>query len=264
MRREKASKRGRWFWIVVAGVIGFLIGDRHAATWQRADFSASQNVALRFPEPKTDAADEDPAAAAEPGSGVAAGETSMPVLGGAQLALLSPQPMVPVPVQPRALQTPAPSLQSSLQSTPQPSLQAATAPSAAKIAAPARPRAEPRPATSAADLASRHASRQGFLLNDAQIASIKQRLHLTADQESMWPAVEAALRNVAYARARDARRPGAPSNAAQLASADPESVEVQGLKSAAVPLIMSFSEEQRHEVRSLAHVMGLDKLASEL
>ena len=102
------------------------------------------------------------------------------------------------------------------------------------------------------------------MLNDAQIASIKRRLHLTADQESMWPAVEAALRNVAYARARDAHRPGAPANAAQLASADPDSVEVQGLKSAAVPLIMSFSEEQKHEVRNLAHVMGLDKLASEL
>ena len=102
------------------------------------------------------------------------------------------------------------------------------------------------------------------MLNDAQIASIKRRLHLTPDQESMWPAVEAALRNVAYARARDAHRPGAPASAAQLASADPDSVEVQGLKSAAVPLIMSFSDEQKHEVRSLAHVMGLDKLASEL
>ena len=44
--------------------------------------------------------------------------------------------------------------------------------------------------------------RPGFVLNDAQIASIKQRLHLTQDQEEMWPAVEAALRNLAYTRAR--------------------------------------------------------------
>ena len=49
-----------------------------------------------------------------------------------------------------------------------------------------------------------------------------------------------------------------------VASLDPDSAEVQGLKSAAFPLIMSFSDEQRNEVRSLAHVMGLDKLASEL
>jgi hypothetical protein len=80
----------------------------------------------------------------------------------------------------------------------------------------------------------------------------------------MWPAVEAALRNVAYARSRDAHRHGAPASAGQFASADPDGVEVQGLKSAAIPLIMSFSDEQKNEVRSLAHVMGLDKLASEL
>ena len=102
------------------------------------------------------------------------------------------------------------------------------------------------------------------MLNEAQIASIKQRLHLTPDQEGMWPAVEAALRNVAYAQTHNARHHGAPTNTAQLASADPESVEVQGLKSAAIPLLMSFSDQQKNEVRSLAHVMGLDKLASEL
>jgi hypothetical protein len=79
----------------------------------------------------------------------------------------------------------------------------------------------------------------------------------------MWPAVEAALRNLAYTSTRDARRRGAPASAAQLASADPNSAEVQDLKSAAIPLIMSFNNEQKDEVRSLAHVMGLDKLASE-
>ena len=44
------------------------------------------------------------------------------------------------------------------------------------------------------------------MLNDAQIASIKARLHLTPDQERMWPAVEAALRNIAYAKAREPSR----------------------------------------------------------
>jgi hypothetical protein len=214
MRREKAPTRSRWFWILVAGLIGFLLGDRHASTWQSIGVSPSQNIALRFPEP-----------------------------------------MVVAPARRPAPQASAPA--------PDPRL--AVAPPAAKVAVVQRPRAEPKPATQvAADTASRHANRPGFMLNDAQIASIKQRLHLTADQEGMWPAVEAALRNVAYARARDAHHPGAPANAVQLASADPDSVEVQGLKSAAVPLIMSFSDEQRQEVRSLAHVMGLDKLASEL
>ncbi len=47
--------------------------------------------------------------------------------------------------------------------------------------------------------------RPGYVLNDTQIASIKDRLHLTPDQEQMWPAVEAALRNIAYTRAQQAR-----------------------------------------------------------
>jgi hypothetical protein len=104
--------------------------------------------------------------------------------------------------------------------------------------------------------------RPGFVLNDAQIASIKERLHLTPDQEEMWPGVEAALRNLAYTRSREAGRHGAATNA-QLAYADPNSAEVQGLKSAAIPLLMSFNSEQKDEVRNLAHVMGLDQLASQ-
>jgi hypothetical protein len=76
----------------------------------------------------------------------------------------------------------------------------------------------------------------------------------------MWPSVEAALRSIAYAKARDASRRDA---AVAVVSLDPESAEVQDLKSAAVPLIMSFSDEQKNEVRNLAHVMGLDRLASE-
>ena len=79
----------------------------------------------------------------------------------------------------------------------------------------------------------------------------------------MWPAVEIALRNIAYTSAREAHRRGAPASAAQLASADPNSVEAQGLKSAAIPLIMSFNSEQKDEVRSLAHIMGLDQLATQ-
>jgi len=97
-------------------------------------------------------------------------------------------------------------------------------------------------------------NRPGFMLDDPQIASIKERLHLTPDQEQMWPAVEAALRNIAYTRAQQARRRGISGETTQVADIDPDSVE--GLKSAAVPLIMSFDEEQKQQVRDLAHVMG--------
>jgi hypothetical protein len=131
-------------------------------------------------------------------------------------------------------------------------------PAAAAAEAPARSalRAKP-PAAPTRPLAN---SRPGYILDDAQIASIKERLHLTPDQESMWPAVEVALRNMAYKRAQQAAARGAARNV-QAAAVDPEAV--QGLKSAAVPLIMSFNAEQREEVRSLAHVMGLDQLAAQ-
>jgi hypothetical protein len=61
---------------------------------------------------------------------------------------------------------------------------------------------------------------------------------------------------MAYKRTQLAAARGAARNAV-----DPEAVE--GLKSAAVPLIMSFSSEQKEEVRGLAHVMGLDQLTSQ-
>jgi zinc resistance-associated protein len=103
--------------------------------------------------------------------------------------------------------------------------------------------------------------RPGYVLNDAQIISIKERLHLTPDQEQMWPAVESALRNIAYTHQQQMRGRSAPASTTQTAAVDPEAV--QNLKSAAVPLIMSFNTEQKDEVRNLVHVMGLDQLASQ-
>jgi hypothetical protein len=237
----KPVKRGGWLAILVAAVFGFLLGDWYASPSpsRPIDLSASQNVALRFPETRGDAAPAD-IAADKPNTAM-----STMVLGDAQLALLSPDPMVPLPA-PSAARAP---VQAAPQAaTPIPAPKGAPEPSA--------PRAELK---SAADSAARHAGRPGYMLNDAQIASIKKRLHLTPDQEAMWPAVEAALRNVAYARAREAHRHDALVNA----SADPDGIAVQDLKSAAIPLLMSFSDQQKNEVRSLAHVLGLDKLANE-
>jgi hypothetical protein len=93
------------------------------------------------------------------------------------------------------------------------------------------------------------------VLNDAQIASIKTRLKLTPDQQRNWPAVEAALRNITYKKD--------PKSGSKLASVDPNSQAVQELKSAAIPLIMMFSEQQKNEVRQLVQVMGLQKLAAQ-
>jgi hypothetical protein len=96
------------------------------------------------------------------------------------------------------------------------------------------------------------------LLSDVQIAGIKDRLKLSASQESYWPAVETALR--AVARKIHAGRQASP-NAAGM-PIDPESAEVQQLKSAAMPLLFQLREDQKNEVRTLARIIGPEKVAS--
>ena len=47
-------------------------------------------------------------------------------------------------------------------------------------------------------------------------------------------------------------------------SIDPNSPEVQRLKSAAMPLLMQMRDDQKREVRQLAHVIGLADVAAML
>ena len=97
------------------------------------------------------------------------------------------------------------------------------------------------------------------LLSDGQIAGIKDRLKLSPSQESYWPAVETALR--AVARKIHTARKGNPS-ATAASQIDPDSEEVQQLKSAAMPLLFQLREDQKEEVRKLARIIGLDKVAA--
>jgi hypothetical protein len=126
----------------------------------------------------------------------------------------------------------------------------ASLPAAAQPGAPAapKPKAVAKPAQ----------QKNYALLSDAQIAGIKERLRLTASQEYYWPAVETALRAVArkihQKRQTDPNATGMP--------IDPDSEEVQQLKSAAMPLLFQLREDQKNEVRSLARVIGLDKVAA--
>ena len=96
------------------------------------------------------------------------------------------------------------------------------------------------------------------LLSDIQIAGIKERLKLSPSQEQHWPGVENALR--AIARKIHATRQGNPHAAG--APIDPEWAEVQELKSVAMPLLFQLREDQKREVRSLAHIIGLGAVAS--
>ena len=97
------------------------------------------------------------------------------------------------------------------------------------------------------------------LLSDGQIAGIKDRLKLSPSQEYYWPAVESALRAVAkkiHTSRQAAVKPGT------TPMIDPDSEEVQQLKSAAMPLLFQLREDQKDEVRKLARIIGLDKVAS--
>jgi hypothetical protein len=123
---------------------------------------------------------------------------------------------------------------------------------AAPVAAPSKPKVE------AAKPAQPPAQKSYTLLSDGQIAGIKERLKLSSSQESYWPAVETALR--AVARKIHTTRQGNSNGAAP--QIDPDSAEVQQLKSAAMPLLFQLREDQKEEVRKLARIIGLDKVAS--
>lgn len=121
---------------------------------------------------------------------------------------------------------------------------------------PVAPPAPPKP-----KLVSKPPAQKSYaLLSDAQIAGIKERLRLSADQESYWPAVETALRAVARkihaTRQADPHATGAP--------IDPDAAEVQQLKSAAMPLLFQLREDQKQEVRTLARLIGLEKVAAQI
>ena len=273
--------------ILLAGCVGYLLGSAHIEAFRATDLSAAEAIALRFPQDVKNASLTTAVALRSAAANVHA-KTSADVAAAlapmrdAQRALLEPmpasKPMMPTMAQasqdiaaPGRVQmasaedagmsgttvlntvaqaaSPSSSPWPASPPVPKPAPSAAVAvPQAAKAAAVAtrRPAPEQRP---------------GYVLNDAQLASIKERLHLTPDQEQMWPAVEAALRNVAYTHPQQTRGRGVPAGPTQTAAVDQESV--QNLKSAAVPLIMSFNTEQKDEVRNLVHVMGLDQLASQ-
>jgi hypothetical protein len=178
------------------------------------------------------------------------------VLGTAQFAFFEPQPITPN----ARFAPPAAAAQAATRpaATEMAELTPATATPAAQPAAPRVQEPDtPIEAVKRHPAASRLARRPGYLFDDAELAGIKRRLHLTADQERMWPAVAAALRNIGRTQEREARRRG------ESGAIDPNSEAVEDLKSAAIPLLMSFSDEQKDEVRHLAHNMGLDQLASE-
>lgn len=127
---------------------------------------------------------------------------------------------------------------------------AAEAPTGALHEAPAKPKvvAKPQP------------QKNYSLLSEAQIAGIRDRLKLSSSQEYYWPSVEIALRNVVRKiSANKLSNPNAPG-----VPIDPNCDEVQQLKSAAMPLLFQLRDDQKEEVRKLARIIGLEKVAQQI
>ncbi|WP_439371412.1 hypothetical protein [Bradyrhizobium sp. DASA03120] len=135
---------------------------------------------------------------------------------------------------------------------PMPKANAHEAPPAADVPAvevPAKPKVVAKPQKSYS------------LLSDVQISGIKDRLKLSSSQEYYWPSVETALRNVARRiQANKLSNPNAPPSA----QIDPNCDEVQQLKSAAMPLLFQLRDDQKEEVRKLARLIGLEKVAQQI
>jgi len=136
---------------------------------------------------------------------------------------------------------------------------AAVAPTATEAPVKAKPstQAAAPAARPAAEAAPKPAPRSNAVLNESQIAGIKKRLALTPDQERYWPAVEAELRKMEYSKK-------SPQGGSRMASIDMSKMDVEGLKSAGFPLVMSFSDDQRRELKSLAHLLGLESVMAGL
>ena len=89
MRRNKAFKRGRALSILLAGMTGYLIGGWHPAAMRTADPSAAELIALRFPQ------EWNAASPAADMTALAATKAPASAPNDLQLALFSPEPMVP-------------------------------------------------------------------------------------------------------------------------------------------------------------------------
>ena len=264
--RGQSHRLGNRVWLGIAILAAAGIGGLAAGLSARTAFTASSSavaaempasdvISLRFPADWTEVADAEPAprmvAYASADSSMLFSPRPTYALAG---ATSTPANLVPASAPVATAAAPA------VEPLPKakPAVHAASAPAAA-AAASAQPKlalasATTKPAVAAAP----KPRRSNAVLNESQLVSIKKRLNLTPDQERYWPAVEAELRKMEYTKTADNKS----TQGTRAASIDISKVDVQGLKSAGFPLVMSFSDDQRRELRSLAHLLGLESVMS--
>jgi hypothetical protein len=111
----------------------------------------------------------------------------------------------------------------------------------------------PAPLSAEAKRAAEEWKKGGRMLTVAQIPRIKAALNLSPEQEHHWRAVEVELREIA--RQVEAQNAGGKPIKFTADTA-------QRLYWVAGPLIMSLREDQKHEARRLARLMGLEQVAA--
>jgi hypothetical protein len=221
---------------------GLPAGPSATVTETLAEMPPSETVNLRFPANWTEA------------EGEPAPRTLAFASADGGITLFNPRSFSPIAeahaaVAPSATEAPVKAKPSAQAAAPKPAAEAA-ATGPAKIALAS---ASSKPAI----VAPKPAPRSNAVLNESQIAGIKKRLALTPDQERYWPAVEAELRKMEYSKK-------SPQGGSRMASIDMSKMDVEGLKSAGFPLVMSFSDDQRRELKSLAHLLGLESVMAGL
>ncbi|HUC02879.1 MAG TPA: hypothetical protein VMS10_03095 [Methyloceanibacter sp.] len=221
---------------------GLPAGPSATVAATQAEIPPSETVNLRFPANWTEA------------EGEPAPRTLAFASADGGITLFNPRSFSPIAeahaaVAPSATEAPVKAKPSAQAAAPKPAAEAA-ATGPAKIALAS---ASSKPAI----VAPKPAPRSNAVLNESQIAGIKKRLALTPDQERYWPAVEAELRKMEYSKK-------SPQGGSRMASIDMSKMDVEGLKSAGFPLVMSFSDDQRRELKSLAHLLGLESVMAGL
>ncbi|HEY2134789.1 MAG TPA: hypothetical protein VGH49_02815 [Xanthobacteraceae bacterium] len=258
--------------LAVLGVIAIsgLVAGWGASPAETSVMLPSDVVALRFPPDWSDDDTTGSAPAATPASYALASATDTQQL--ETKLLFSPYQTVstaPPPADAVAPDPAPPGLATDNASGPKvdakPNTKVQTK-SEAKLDSKPATKSDPKPAAITRALAAEPERRvrkdSGALFNDAQLASIKNRLKLSEYQEQYWPPVASALRDIGWRAAHGDTRKGNSRTGQAMAEIDPNSDEVQQLKSAAFPLIMSMNEDQKREVRMLAQVMGLERVAA--
>jgi hypothetical protein len=102
------------------------------------------------------------------------------------------------------------------------------------------------------------AAAQDMVITEAQIAQLKNALHLSAEQERHWHAVAATLRALAHQNVRVASADGFVARTrSRLGDYAITAMSLQRVKSAAAPLIRTLSDEQKHAGLSVLQSMGV-------